>query len=158
MKRNLNNKQAAIAVFMLFAGLSITYLLLNIFDLTSIHQSKFQLVARFQNANGIQKGTPIRIAGVKVGQVSRIELNTQTYTARVTLSFSAPQLRIPNDSSISVYTDGLVGSKYLHVNPGFSEEFLKDGERIAKTNSGVIIEELIAQAINAFSSSPKDNP
>lgn len=157
MNRSLNNKQAAIAVFMLFAGLSITYLLLNIFDLTPMHQSEFQLVARFQNTNGIHKGTPIRIAGVKVGQVSRIELNTQTYAAKVTLSFSIPQLRIPTDSSISVYTDGLVGSKYLHINPGFSEKFLKDGERIAKTNPGVIIEELIAQAIRAFSLSPKDN-
>ena len=147
-----SNPRIAVFTFVAFSSISMFYMLIAIYGFAGFTRNAFELNATFSNINGVQIGTPVRLAGVKVAEVHTITLDPKDYSASIRIAFLNPSLRIPKDSSLSIYSDGLVGSKYLHLHPGFSEQYLSNGQSIAKTSPGVIIEELIAQVITSFSS------
>ena len=92
----------------------------------------------------------MRIAGVKIGEVTNIELNPETYQADVTLMIYSQSVQIPVDSIISIFTEGVVGSKFASIEPGFENEMLKNNAVIAKTKPSYAIEQVINEAIAMF--------
>jgi len=108
--------------------------------------SGYPLTARFSSVDGLETGGDVRIGGVKVGQVTSIGIDPQTYLALVTLVVS-PQVKLPTDSVASISSDGLLGGKYLGLEPGSSDDMLKPGARIARTEAAVSLESLIGQFI-----------
>lgn len=111
--------------------------------------SPFYLQARFDNVSGLHVRSPIRIAGVNVGRVYSIKLD-DNYQAQVVLAFDRP-ISVPVDSSVKVYTDGLLGGRYLSINIGFeSDDLLKSGGVIEHTTSGLVLEDFLAGAVNSM--------
>lgn len=107
--------------------------------------STYTLTADFDNVGGLKVRAPISIGGVKIGQVSGISLDRNTFRAKVILLIDDRDNNLPIDTSASIYTQGLLGSNYISLSPGFSNESLKDGGVIATTRSALILEDLIGQ-------------
>lgn len=106
----------------------------------------YTLYARFDNIDGVTTGTEVRISGVKVGSVSKIAMDNQTFLANVTISIDK-ELKLPVDTEVAVASNGLLGSKYIQIIPGLEERRLKPGEEIIKTRGGQNLESLIGQFI-----------
>jgi len=103
----------------------------------------YQLVAQFESINGITSGSDVRVSGIKVGSVVSQILNTETYEAVVTLAIN-PEVKLPTDTSAKVTSDGLLGDKFISIEPGGDEEMLGDGARIEHTQGALDIFGLIS--------------
>lgn len=103
----------------------------------------YEIKAIFDNVSGVKQGATVQIAGVVVGDVSKVELN-ETDAARLVLRLDS-SVKVPVDSMASVKTQGLIGGKYIELSPGGDEELLKPGAAIFDTESSVDIEGLISK-------------
>ena len=106
--------------------------------------SGYPLTARFSSIDGLETGSDVRIGGVKVGQVTDISIDPETYLAMVKLTV-APEIKIPTDSVASITTEGLLGGKYVGLEPGVSDNMLKPGGLITHTEASVSLEGLIGK-------------
>lgn len=106
--------------------------------------SGYNLIAKFDNISGIGIGSDVKISGIKIGEVDEEILDG--YRAKVVLKINK-SVAIPADSSVRVASEGLLGQRYLAVNPGGDEQNLKNGEEINYTQSSVDLEELMGRFI-----------
>jgi phospholipid/cholesterol/gamma-HCH transport system substrate-binding protein len=104
----------------------------------------YHLQAYFSNIGGLKPQASIRSAGVLVGRVSDITLDTQRYEAKVTMSIDK-RYQFPKDTFASILTSGLLGEQYIGLSPGGDEAMLKSNGEIKKTQSAVVLENLIGK-------------
>jgi phospholipid/cholesterol/gamma-HCH transport system substrate-binding protein len=103
----------------------------------------YAVLAKFDNIGGLKVGAPVSMAGVQVGRVAAIKLDSSDYKAAVTLSIERSFARIPDDSDAGIQTSGLLGANYVALTPGGSEEFLHAGSQLQFTQSAMVLENLI---------------
>lgn len=108
-------------------------------------QQTYTVVAKFDNIGGLVVRSKVSIAGVVVGQVRSIELDQDTFMARVELELDAEVNQIPVDTTAAILTDGLLGGKFIGLSIGAEEDVLQDGDEIYDTQSAIILEELIGK-------------
>jgi phospholipid/cholesterol/gamma-HCH transport system substrate-binding protein len=122
------------------------------------HEKKgeYELIARFTDVEGLAQGSAIRLSGVKVGTIGKITLDPKYYQAVVRLEIE-PEVRIPDDTLATVATPGLLGEKYMSLEPGSSETMLKNGDTITNTQSAASIEKLLGQVIFSLSNLGKSS-
>lgn len=113
----------------------------------------YRVSAEFDNAEGVSVGTDVRIAGVKVGSVVDFTLNTENFQANVLMEL-APTVKLTDDATAKVTAEGLLGSKFIALEQGGSEEMLAEGGVISNTQGAVDIWSLISQAMFAGKSEP----
>jgi phospholipid/cholesterol/gamma-HCH transport system substrate-binding protein len=101
--------------------------------------------AEFARADGLNVGAPVRMAGMEIGSIGDVRLDTG-YRAILTLVLDQ-NVPLPDDTAAIIETDGVFGSKYIELQPGGSEELLQPGSRISFTQDAVIIEDLIAKIV-----------
>ena len=106
----------------------------------------YSLYANFDEAAGLRARAPIRIAGVQVGEVESVTL-TDLYQARVKLRMHSSEVRLARDTSAHIFTEGLLGVRYIALFPGYDEESLVDTSEIEHTSSGFVLENLIGQVM-----------
>jgi len=106
----------------------------------------YKLVANFERADGINVGTDVRISGIKVGTVVEESLDNTTYFARVVLSVDTA-VKVPEDSSVKVASEGLLGGNYLSIQPGGSEKVLTNGGEIVNTQPAIDLMSLVSRAL-----------
>lgn len=106
----------------------------------------YGLYANFDEAAGLRPRAPIRIAGVQVGEVESVSL-TDLYQARVKLRMHDGELALSQDTSAHIFTEGLLGVRYIALFPGYDEALLVDGDEIDHTSSGFVLENLIGQVM-----------
>jgi len=106
----------------------------------------YSLVAKFRKAEGLTVGGDVRIAGVKIGTISEMSLDTDTYQATVALSIRQ-SVPIPDDSSAKITSASLLGDSYIAIDPGGSEYMLAEGDEIDFTQSSISIGDLIGKFI-----------
>ncbi len=104
----------------------------------------YTLVARFDRIDGLDPGGPVRISGIRVGQILSMELDPVSFRALVRLSV-ARDIELPADSSAQVVSASLLGGKYLAIVPGGDDLMLADGDEIPYTQSSINFEDLIGQ-------------
>ena len=102
------------------------------------------MYAEFESVDGLRVGSPVLLAGVKVGSVTEISLDTKTYFAKTRLELDRSIL-IPEDSEAIIVSDGLLGEKYVSVNVGGADSFLKNGDQFLYTQGSVNIINLLNQ-------------
>ena len=107
------------------------------------------LYAKFNNIDGIKIGSVIKIAGVNVGSVENIELDGSDFNVKLTMRLMG-DINIPADSIISVNSEGLLGGKYLGIEIGVEETYLKNGDFFSSTQSTMNIEKLIGKVVASF--------
>jgi len=116
----------------------------NLGDLQTKDNS-FKITARFQNAGSLRERAPVSMAGVRVGRVSAIHFDKETYEAVVEMRIDPEYDTIPTDTTANVLTAGLLGEQYIGLSAGGSDEFLKNGDEIELTQSALVLEEVISR-------------
>lgn len=116
----------------------------------------YHLSAEFDNVGDLKTGSPVTMAGVRVGEVEAIRFDSQSYKAAVSLRIDPQFDQIPDDSDASVQTQGLLGGKYIGIGPGGSDTYLKDGGRIELTQSALVLENLINKLFASLVSKDRD--
>ena len=112
----------------------------------------YPVKAKFATVAGVGLGTDVRIGGIKVGVVSDMNLDPNTYEAVLGLQMKST-VKLPEDSTAAVVSDGLLGSKYIKIDPGADEKMLAANGLIVHTQSSINLEELIGKM--AFGSAEK---
>jgi phospholipid/cholesterol/gamma-HCH transport system substrate-binding protein len=116
----------------------------------------YAVTARFENVGDLQAGAPVSMAGVKIGRVTGVVFDSTDYKAVVSLVIESQYDKVPDDSWAGVETAGLLGAKYVGLEPGGSETYLVAGSQIENTQSAMVLEKLINKLFAAFAS--KDDP
>jgi phospholipid/cholesterol/gamma-HCH transport system substrate-binding protein len=141
---NRINIETGVGIFLIVGLICLAYLSVKLGDVHLLGTKQYVVKARFTNISGLKEGSEVEIAGVKVGQVSKIHL--KNYEALVEMLIS-PDVKIQQDSIASVRTQGIIGDKYIKISPGGSEEYIKANGLMTETESTVDIEELISKYI-----------
>jgi len=123
---------------------------------TAMGSDGYVVSASFDNIGGLKIRAPVTLSGVRVGEVTDIGLDKNTFKAVVTMRIDSDQSRLPTDTSASILTQGLLGANYISFNPGFDETFLKNGDRIVNTHPAIILENLIGQLLFSLKNSGKN--
>lgn len=105
----------------------------------------YTLVAHFDNVGGLKAQSPVSASGVRIGRVTSIEYDQQGYEAEVRMVIDPKYDRLPQDTSAGIYTSGLLGEQYISLEPGASDTYLKDGDRLTLTQSALVLEQVIGQ-------------
>jgi len=103
----------------------------------------YTVTAKFDNIGDLKPGSPVTMAGVRVGRVDSIRFDPKDFKAAVVLRIEDQYQEIPEDSDASIQTAGLLGGKYIGIGPGGSETFLKQGGQIEFTQSAIVLESLV---------------
>lgn len=106
----------------------------------------YNLTADFMKVGGLSTGSDVRINGIKVGTVTSQNLNNEDYTVKVNFSISS-DVKLPKDSTVAIVSDGLMGDKFVKIEPGRSKEFLQDGDSFTKTKEFKTLEDMVGEII-----------
>lgn len=106
----------------------------------------YKISANFFKIGGLTAGSDVRINGIKVGAVKANRLDPKTFDAVVEMSISAA-VRVPNNSTASIGSEGIVGGKYIRIEPGNAKDMLKPGGRILKTKDFRSLEDQVGEII-----------
>ncbi len=106
----------------------------------------YQISAKFDRVDGILAGSVVRMSGIKIGTVISSSLDPKTYFANVVMSIR-PDIKIPEDTSVAVSSEGLLGGTFLSLSPGGSDEMLQAGGEITMTQGSVDLMALLGQMI-----------
>jgi phospholipid/cholesterol/gamma-HCH transport system substrate-binding protein len=106
----------------------------------------YKVVAEFDNAEGINVGTDVRLAGIKIGSVTGETLNRENYMARIEMTLD-PKVVLADDTAAKITSEGLLGGKFIAMDPGGSDTKLAEGSVMSLTQGAVDIWSLISQAM-----------
>ena len=106
----------------------------------------YSVSAKFDRIDGIQRGSDVRMSGIKIGTVLDHSIDPESYLALVRMSIES-DIKLPMDSSIAITSDGLLGEKYLSLTPGGEEESIPDGGEIEITQGAIDLTSLLGQLI-----------
>lgn len=140
-----------VGIFVAAGAAALFMLAMKVSNLASYTDDEgYVLTAKFEDASGLKVRSPVAMAGVRLGRVTGIRFDNQSLEAIVTMRIESKYNTLPKDTSASIYTAGLLGEKYVGLEPGGDEESLKDGDRIKLTQSSMVLEKLIGQFVSKF--------
>ena len=138
--------QVWVGIFVVAGMASLLMLSMKVSNISAFTETEgYEVKASFENIGGLKVRSPVTMAGVVVGRVSSIGFDPQTFEAVVTMNIQNQYNAIPEDTSASIYTSGLLGEQYIGLEAGGAEEVLKQGSAIQLTQSAVVLEKLIGQ-------------
>lgn len=142
MQRNLAETVLGAAVLLIAAGF-LFYFSQNISRAPS---NGYTLSAAFTKSDGIEAGTVVRVSGINVGKITAMKLNPETYQAEVEMTVDSA-VKLPLDTAAVIASEGMLGGKFISLEPGAEEDMLKDGDRLEYTQSPPGLEQLLGQVI-----------
>ena len=104
--------------------------------------------AEFDRVDGLTIGGDVRMSGIKIGTVTDLALDTQSYAAKVSMIIGS-EIDLPDDTSAKITSEGLLGGNYISLSAGGSEDMLSDGDEILYTQGSVDLIGLVSQALFA---------
>ena len=135
-----------VGVFMMICLFCCGYLIIELGGLKVIPHDGYRVVAYFSSVAGLKEGANVEMAGVEIGNVRAITLDTDRLLAKVELGIYE-EIRLAEDVLASVKTSGVIGDKYINLSPGGSEIYLESGDTIFNTESAIDIEALVSKYI-----------
>ena len=105
----------------------------------------YKIKVHFENIGGLKVKSPVTMAGVRVGRVSEIYFDNESYRAVVVLNIDGRYKKIPKDTGAAILTSGLLGEQYVGLDAGGAEEYLREGDKITLAQSAIVLEKLIGQ-------------
>ena len=134
-----------VGVFVVAGVAALVMLAMKVGNLGTYNMSEtYQVHAYFSNIGGLKPKASIKSAGVLVGRVTDITLDTERYEAKVVMDLDR-RYQFPKDTFANIMTSGLLGEQYIGLMPGGDEEILKNGEQLKKTQSAMVLEDLIGK-------------
>lgn len=116
--------------------------------------ASYEITARFDNVGSLRVRAPITLAGVRIGRVTAVDVNPETFQAEVKLAIDQRYDKLPTDSSAAIQTAGILGEQYIALQPGGAMENLKPGDHIGFTQSAVVLENLIGRFLAQTGNEP----
>ena len=136
--------ETIMGIVVIFVAAFFLYFAYQVSDLQVV--KGYDINARFLKVGGLNVGSDVRINGIKVGTVIAQNLDPEDYVADVKLSISS-NIQLPKDSVVSIVSDGLVGNKFIKIEPGKSKEFLQNGDTVANTKDFKTLEDMVGEII-----------
>lgn len=144
--QHTNTQDTLVGLFVASGIVGLFFLAMQVSNLSSfIEQDSYTITARFENTGGLKIKSPVSAAGVKIGKVSSISFDPKTYESVVQMRIDAKYNTLPDDTTASIFTAGLLGEQYVNLEPGGSEDYLKNDGTIEITQSAIILEKAIGQ-------------
>jgi phospholipid/cholesterol/gamma-HCH transport system substrate-binding protein len=140
------NLEMIVGMFLLAGFISFSWLAVKMGDINPFAEETYPVTARFTSISGLKEGSAIELAGVIVGKVSNIELDTGDYEAVVHLDIDK-RVELQDDTIASIRTAGIIGDKFIKLTPGGSEIILAAGDEIEETEPSISLEELVSKYI-----------
>ncbi|WP_280539566.1 outer membrane lipid asymmetry maintenance protein MlaD [Chromohalobacter sp. 11-W] len=149
MKRS-KMMEFGVGLFVLAGILGMVFLGLRVSGISlGVPQDTFTLQANFANIGGLKSGSRVAMAGVTIGRVSDVALDTEWLDARVTMELDEDlEGKISRDSTASILTSGLLGEQYVGLSVGGDPEMLEEGDTIRDTQQALVLEQLIQQFVS----------
>jgi phospholipid/cholesterol/gamma-HCH transport system substrate-binding protein len=146
--------ESVVGIFVVIGLLCVGYMTVKLGKVSLFGDDNYTLYAGFGSVSGLRVDSPVEIDGIEVGRVKRLNIDQEKQAALVELRIRKG-IKVYDDAIASVKTAGLIGDKFVKIDPGGSGEILKPGGRIIDTASPIDLEELIAKYI--FGDVTKDN-
>lgn len=138
--------ETVVGVFVVLGILAVVVLAMQVSNLGSWGEPPgFRVQARFENIGGLKVRSAVKMSGVKVGEVTDIQLDPESQEAVAVLAISPRYDRIPDDTTAEIYTAGLLGEQYVSLSAGGADTYLREGSRIEITSSAVVLEQVISR-------------
>ncbi|MDU8924020.1 outer membrane lipid asymmetry maintenance protein MlaD [Pasteurellaceae bacterium LIM206] len=151
-----------VGLFLLLGIAALVFMGLKVANVQGFGSQKtYTVSATFDNIGGLKVRAPLKIGGVVIGRVTGISLNEQTYLPEVKIAIDAEYDQIPDNSSLSIKTSGLLGEQYIALSVGFDDgetAMLKEGSKVADTKSAMVLEDLIGQFLYGDKDKKTDSP
>lgn len=147
--------EIAVGLFIIIASAAFLFLAFKVSGLVNFNDNKsYYLQADFANVGDLKVRAPVTIAGVRIGEVAGIDLDPDSFIARITMKIHQGSTHIPRyETSARILTEGILGSNYISITPGFTESedqgedaaYLRDGDVIQHTQPALILENIIGE-------------
>ena len=138
--------ETAVGLFVLIGILCVGYLTVKLGKMEILGKDYFCVDSQFDSVSGLKVGANVEMAGVPIGKVEAIALDSKRQVARVRLKIQQ-SVALTDDTIASVKTAGMIGDKYIKLSPGGSDLILKSGDTIIETESALDLEELISKYV-----------
>lgn len=136
-----------VGIFVVAGVAALVMLAMKVGNLGTYNVSEtYRIHAYFSNIGGLKPKASIKSAGVLVGRVTDITLDTQRYEAKVVMDLDK-RYQFPKDTFANIMTSGLLGEQYIGLMPGGDDQMLKNGEQLKKTQSAIVLEDMIGKLL-----------
>ncbi|MEJ2201949.1 MAG: outer membrane lipid asymmetry maintenance protein MlaD [Desulfuromonadaceae bacterium] len=143
---NRLNIEVAVGIFLVAGFLCFAWLSVKLGHVDLFSGDEYAVTANFTSVSGLKDGASVEIAGVKVGRVSKILLDENTYEAEVEITLDK-EVKLQDDCIASIRTAGIIGDRYISISPGGSDLLIEPGGVIFETESAINLEELISKYV-----------
>ncbi len=147
--------ETVVGIFVVIGLLCIGYMTVKLGNVGFLGDNSYSLFARFTNVTGLRVGNPVNVVGLEVGKVAGFKMDQKELVAIVELKIN-DGIEVYDDAIASIKTEGLIGDKYVNLDPGGGGDLLKPGDLIVDTESPVDLQELISKY--AFGDVSKKEP
>ncbi|MDZ4731149.1 MAG: outer membrane lipid asymmetry maintenance protein MlaD [Xanthomonadales bacterium] len=138
--------ELASGIFLMLGIAALVWLATSATDYgQDIGKETYAISARFSNVGDLRNSAPVKIGGVTVGLVESIELDTVSFEAIVNMSIAQRFNEIPSDTGASILTSGVLGDRYVGLEPGGAMDYLAEGDELFITQSAVVLEQIISK-------------
>ena len=137
--------ELAVGLFVVIGIGALLFLAMKVSNLSSFSGSDgYVITANFENVGGLKVRAPVMMAGVSIGEVSDISIDTATFEAHVSFVLGS-KYKLPIDTSAAIFTSGLLGEQYIALEPGGDDSVLKAGDKIKLSQSAMVLEQVLGQ-------------
>ena len=135
-----------VGIFVVIGLLCVAYMTVKLGKVSWFGDDYYPLYARFTSVSGLRVGSPVEIDGIQIGRVERMSIDTARQMALVELKIEKG-IKVYDDASASIKTSGLIGDKFIKIDPGGGGDVLKPGGTVTETTSAVDIEDLVSKYV-----------
>ena len=144
--QNTRRIEITVGIFVALGIAAMLMLAMKVANLSQLSEPKgYEVRAYFDNIGGLQVRSAVKMGGVLVGRVARIEFDSSRYQAVVYLKIDPAYDKIPTDTAANIYTAGLLGEQYVGLEAGGDDAYLKDGGEITITQSALVLEKALQE-------------
>ena len=138
--------ETIVGIFVVAGLLCVAYMTVKLGKVSLFGDNYYSLYARFGSVSGLREGSPIEIDGIEVGRIERLTLDQEKQLALITLKIRKG-VKVYEDASAAIKSAGLIGDKFVNIDPGGSGEILKPEGTITETTTPTDIEDLISKYV-----------
>ena len=144
--QHTNTQDTLVGLFVASGIIGLFFLAMQVSNLSSfVSDDSYTITARFENSGGLKIKSPVSAAGVKIGRVTDISFDPKSYESIVKMSINSKYNTLPDDTTASIFTAGLLGEQYVNLDAGGSDTPLKNDGKIEITQSAIILEKALGQ-------------
>ena len=144
--------EISVGAFVLAGILALVFLVVRVSGINFEDSSTYSITARFDDVAGLKRRAKVSLAGVVIGRVSYIEVDTEYGEAVVHMEIERRSGPLSTDTGAQILTEGIIGSRYVSLLPGADEELLQDGDEILDTQGALVLENLIGDLVTNLGS------